>query len=652
MRNARLSVLLTVTITALTAVGTQVVSGGAAQASKAPAGTSVTTAAGWQPYRHGWVPLRGAQVVPAPSATRAHLAAGQLTASASDMTYQGSIDNVGVTTGSPQVYLVFYGSQWGTQSTNAQGAAVFSGDPNGMAPDVQAFFSGLGTSNELWSGVLTQYCEGVAVGTVFCPTSSSHVGYPSGGGVLKGVWEDASVASPLNASAGQLGQEAEAAAAHFGNTTAAANRDVQYVIVSPTGTHPDHFNTPSGQFCAWHDYTGDSAYLGSINQAPSGGPVAFTNMPYVTDMGASCGENFVNSGSAGVLDGVTIVGGHEYAETLTDQFPAGGWIDSSGYENGDKCAWISSGQGAAADLALGTGSFAVQSTWANDYNGGAGGCELSHPVVTGVPSNTITVSNPGTQDTNRGAPVNLGLSASDSGGLSVSWSASGLPAGLGIASTGATSAAITGTPTTGGTSSVVVTATDTSGGSGSASFTWTINAVTVTNPGNQSTKSNTAVSLTMHATDTSPSPSVHWSATGLPPGLSINASSGVISGTTQAAAPATAVTVTANDTTTGVSGSAAFNWTVVTGPNTISVTNPGNQSTKRYTSVALQLSATDSGGLTVTWRASGLPRGLSISSSGRISGTPTRLGTSSVTVTATDASGGRGSASFTWTIHS
>ena len=119
------------------------------------------------------------------------------------------------------------------------------------------------------------------------------------------------------------------------------------------------------------------------------GPVAFTNMPYVTDMGASCGENFVNAGSAGLLDGVTIVGGHEYAETLTDHFPAGGWIDSAGYENGDKCAWISSGQGASADLALGSGTFAVQSTWANDFNGGAGGCELSHPVVTGVPSNTI-----------------------------------------------------------------------------------------------------------------------------------------------------------------------------------------------------------------------------------------------------------------------
>jgi len=32
-------------------------------------------------------------------------------------------------------------------------------------------------------------------------------------------------------------------------------------------------------------------------------------MPYVTDLGASCGENFVNGGSAGLLDGFSIVNG-------------------------------------------------------------------------------------------------------------------------------------------------------------------------------------------------------------------------------------------------------------------------------------------------------------------------------------------------------
>src|SRR6185437_10564556 len=45
-----------------------------------------------------------------------------------------------------------------------------------------------------------------------------------------------------------------------------------------------------------------------------------------------------------------------------------------------------------------------------------------------------------------------------------------------------------------------------------------------------------------------------------------------------------------------------------------------------------------------------LPAGLTISSSGLISGTPTAAATSNVTVTARDGTGATGSASFTWTI--
>jgi serine protease len=119
-------------------------------------------------------------------------------------------------------------------------------------------------------------------------------------------------------------------------------------------------------------------------------------MPYIVDAGASCGVNFINSGSAGTLDGVSIVNGHEYAETITDQNPAGGWTNtSSGEEDGDLCAW-SQGPGApAANLSLTTGTFAMQSTWGNDGAGG-GDCEFSHAIVSnGGGGNTVTVTNPG-----------------------------------------------------------------------------------------------------------------------------------------------------------------------------------------------------------------------------------------------------------------
>src|SRR6266446_1406040 len=80
--------------------------------------------------------------------------------------------------------------------------------------------------------------------------------------------------------------------------------------------------------------------------------------------------------------GVTIVEGHEYAETVTDQNPPGGWTNQtgstySGEENGDECAWIASGQGASANVAMGNGSYPMQSTWSNDTNR----CDISHPAV-------------------------------------------------------------------------------------------------------------------------------------------------------------------------------------------------------------------------------------------------------------------------------
>ena len=98
-------------------------------------------------------------------------------------------------------------------------------------------------------------------------------------------------------------------------------------------------------------------------------------------------------------------------------------------------------------------------------------------------------------------------------------------------------------------------------------------------------------------------------------------------------------------------GTAAFTNGSSTG-NTVTVSNPGNQSTVVNTAASLQISASDSAsGQTLTYSATGLPAGLSINaSSGLISGTPTATGTSSVTVTAKDSTGATGTASFSWAV--
>jgi serine protease len=423
-------------------------------------------------YRRGVIPTRrtaarmrvwASQHPAAPAGGAIHAA------SAKDLNYGGGIDGIGVTTGQEKVYLVFYGSQWGSQSTNGKGDVTLSGDPSGEAPYLQELLKGLGTGGELWSGVMTQYCDGVAAGSQTCPASNTqHVGYPTGG-ALAGVWADESTASPATASGHQLGVEAVNAAAHFGNTTAAANRDAQYVILSPTGTNPDNWLTNG--FCAWHDYNGDTTLSGGAVTSPYG-DIAFTNLPYITDAGASCGQNFVNS--SGTLDGVSIVEGHEYAETITDQNPPGGWTDSTGFENADKCAWITPGtSGGSFDLTTGTGTFAMQTTWANDGAGGAGSCEGSHPIVNnGTGVNKVVVTSPGNQRTKRYKWVSLQIHASDSAsGQTLKYRATGLPAGLSI---NAATGQIHGKPTKVHTYHVTVTAADGTGASDSASFTWTI----------------------------------------------------------------------------------------------------------------------------------------------------------------------------------
>ncbi len=87
------------------------------------------------------------------------------------------------------------------------------------------------------------------------------------------------------------------------------------------------------------------------------------------------------------------------------------------------------------------------------------------------------------------------------------------------------------------------------------------------------------------------------------------------------------------------------------GGNTVTVTNPGNQTGTVGTPInGVQIQATDSAsGQTLTYTANGLPPGLSISSSGLITGTPSSAATVTVTVTATDTTGASGSATFTWT---
>jgi len=265
-------------------------------------------------------------------------------ASSNNLYYHGGSGGIGVET-APKIYLILWGSQWN------------SNDPSGEESILYNFFRGVGGSS--WLNSVTQYCQGVASGSFSC-SGGTHAGNPTG--IFAAAWYDNASAAPSHPSQSQLAAEAVRAAQFFGNTTASKNASVQYVIATSHGHNASGFGT---QYCAWHSSTSSSA-----------GRIAYTNLPYITDAGASCGANFH---SLGPKAGITIVEGHEMAETITDQFPNTGWLDSGGEENGDKCAWISSGQGASANISLSTGTFPVQSLWSNAFNSGAGGCVIKYP---------------------------------------------------------------------------------------------------------------------------------------------------------------------------------------------------------------------------------------------------------------------------------
>ena len=262
----------------------------------------------------------------------------------SNLYYHGGTGGIGVET-APRVYVVFWGSQWNNN------------DPSGEAGIVQSFLKGVGGSS--WLNSVSQYCQGVSSGTYFCNGAGTPAGNQSG--ILVSVWFDNTSAAPSQPAQSNFASEAVKAAGHFGNTSAGSNVNTQYVIATAHGNNASGFGT---QYCAYHSST-SSSY----------GNVAYTNLPYMTDGGGSCGANF---NGLGPNAGITIVEGHELAETITDQFPNSGWLDSRGAENGDKCAWITSGQGASANTTLSTGTFPVQSLWSNAFNSGRGGCVLSY----------------------------------------------------------------------------------------------------------------------------------------------------------------------------------------------------------------------------------------------------------------------------------
>jgi hypothetical protein len=323
----------------------------------------------------------------------------------------------------------------------------------------------------------------------------------------------------------------------------------------------------------------------------------------------SCGSSCVTGGSADSLNSrlVAAAGGGG----------GGGALDSNGGPGGPAGSPGGQGQtGIDSGGAGGSGGGAGTST-----QGGTGGA--GSPGGPGGQAGAFGQGGPGgtggTDLDGGGGGGGGGYYGGGGGGDGLSSSGGGGGGGSSLAPDGSTGVDTTGTP--------LVTISYTSS-----------NTVTVTNPGNQTSTVGTAVSLQIQATDSAGGQTLTYRATGLPAGLSISSSSGLISGTPTSAGTSS-ITVTATDTT-GASGSASFTWTVTPAPLEVTTTSlPGATLGSAYSATLAATGGTPPYSWSVS--AGSLPPGLSLSSSGTISGTPAEAGTYSLTIQAADSSSPR-----------
>ncbi|MBZ5582338.1 MAG: putative Ig domain-containing protein [Acidobacteriia bacterium] len=218
-----------------------------------------------------------------------------------------------------------------------------------------------------------------------------------------------------------------------------------------------------------------------------------------------------------------------------------------------------------------------------------------------------------------------------------SWTAPGLPAGFTITpGTDTTKAVIAGTAAATSSSTVNITVSDSATPthqSTSKPLTLTIAlGLSITTASLPNGFSGSPYAASMAATGgTTP---YSWSATGLPDGVTINISTGAISGTPATAGPYT-IAVTATDATSPtLTATRQYSITMAAGPQITTASLPARPATSPYSA-----SLAASGGTPpYTWSQTGLPAGLSINTStGEISGTPSADGSSNVTVSITDS---------------
>jgi len=138
------------------------------------------------------------------------------------------------------------------------------------------------------------------------------------------------------------------------------NNAVYFVLTSADVNETSGFCT---QYCGWHTHASITG-LGDIKYSFVGNPDRCPS--------ACAAQATGPNGNAGA-DGMASIISHELEEAVTDP-DLNAWYDRRGAENADKCAWTfgttyATGNGALANMKLGTRDYLIQQNWVNASGG-------------------------------------------------------------------------------------------------------------------------------------------------------------------------------------------------------------------------------------------------------------------------------------------
>ncbi|MGA3016229.1 MAG: putative Ig domain-containing protein [Bryobacteraceae bacterium] len=289
-------------------------------------------------------------------------------------------------------------------------------------------------------------------------------------------------------------------------------------------------------------------------------------------------------------------------------------------------------------VAFGSSSFTVQVT---DSVGGTNARDFTLVIAPAK----LTLTTPPLSNTILATPLSIQFTATGGVPPYTFVEFGTLPPGTQFSSSGA----LTGTPTALGTYQFLVFVDDTTGASASQTFSITIveaSLVITTAPPLPSGVIGSGYSTTFAAAGGKPP--YLWTAKGLPTGLVLANTTGLLTGIpTQDGVFTIAVTVT--DSSVGAFFSTTQNFSLTINPIKLIFTNaplPNGTVGAAYTAIL----STSGGDAPINFAVTGLPPGITLSAAGSLTGTPTTAGSYTVTVSAKDANGLAASTSYTVSI--